>query len=316
MTRFVSVASASISSLSRSGSLPVHRATHAPILILDSSLGGLSVVRHLRELLPAEPIAFFGDLARAPYSHRSPERVVQFVQQVLCYLQQTLTPKHVLLTCDVASAVALAGARQQVIGGASVTGVLDPAARAAVEVTGQSERPIIGALAASNAVIESRALERALARRRTRAKLVCRPAPLLQHIVEDGRCGEDPVLLAAAQHYLSQLMPRNVEVVLLASASLAPLRTQFASMAGKDVTVIDAARACAEDVARRLERSRLLHPSAEQEAELTWYLTDESPAIFDRAERIAGMLLPPPRIVGIEALEQAAETAGRRVRIA
>jgi glutamate racemase len=296
----------------------VHRSTvgNAPIVIIDSSLGGLCVVRHLRELLPAEPIVFFGDLARAPYSHRSPERVVQFVQQVICYLQQSIVPKHVLLTCDVASAVALAGARQQVMGGASVTGVLDPAARAAVEVTGTADRPIIGALAASNAVIESRALERALIRRRTRAKLVCRPAPLLQHIVEDGRAGDDPVLLAAAQQYLSLLLPRNVEVVLLASASLAPLRSQFASLAGKDIIVIDAARACAEDVARRLERSRLqLHPGTTHDADLSWYLTDESPAIFDRAERLAGILLPPPRIVSVEDLEHAAEQ-GRRVRIA
>jgi glutamate racemase len=294
----------------------VHRSTDAPIVVLDSSLGGLSVVRHLRDLLPGEPIVFFGDLARAPYSHRSPERVVQFVQQMLCYVQQTTTPKHVLLTCDVSSAVALAGARQQVMNGAAVTGMLDPAARAAVEVTGQSDRPVIGALAASNAVIESRALERALARRRTRAKLVCRPAPLLQPIVEDGRAGEDPVLLAAVQQYLSQLLPRNVEVVLLASCSLAPLRPQMASLAGKDVAVIDAARACAEDVARRLQRSRLLHPNASHDADLTWYLTDESPAIFDRAERIAGMLLPPPRIVNVEDLELAAQSAGRRVRIA
>ncbi|MFT3785946.1 MAG: aspartate/glutamate racemase family protein [Tepidisphaeraceae bacterium] len=281
-----------------------------PILVIDCALGGLSIVKQLRDLLPGEPIAYFADLARAPYSHRSPELVTRFVQQIVHYLRG-LVPKHVLITCDIASAVALAGARQQVHG-ASVTGLLDPAARAAAEVTTTVDRPTIGVLA-SNAVIESRALERAVIRRRMRSKLICRPAPLLSAIVEDGRAGNDPVLLAAAEQYLDQLLPKGVDVILLASSSLVPIRRQIAALAGDDVQVVDVAKACADDVARRLKRSRLLHPSAAPGEDFTWFLTDESPAIFDRAERLAGFLLPPPRIVSIEELERAFDPTRLRV---
>jgi glutamate racemase len=272
----------------------------SPVVVIDSSLGGLSIVAALRERLPHEPIAFFADIARAPYAQRSPESVVKFVQQVVHYTKH-LSPKHIVLACEVASAVALAAARQQA-DGATVTGVLDPGARAVVELTGEADKPTIGALA-SNMVIESRALERAIIRRRTRAKLVCRPAPLLQAIVEDGRSHGDPLLLLAAEQCLDQLLPRGVEVILLASTALSPARRQLSALAGEEVRVVDASRACADDVVRRLKRSRLIHPKHTSEPAFRWFLTDESPEMFDRAERIAGFLLPPPRIVALEELE-------------
>jgi glutamate racemase len=274
----------------------------SPILVLDSSLAGMAIVRALHDRLPNERLAFFGDLARAPYANRSPERVTTFVDQILRRVER-LQPKYVLLACDVAGTVAISSLRQR-LGGIPVTSTIDPAARAAVEAAGDSDRPTIGVFASSWA-IERRALEQAIFRRRTKCQLYLRPTPALEAIINEGRSVEDPLLVLAASQYLEQLIAKGCEVVLLASSALACVRRTIQSMAGEDVRVVDAARATTEDVARRLGRLRLLRPPqlAAPTNPIHWFLTEESPELFDRAERLAGLQLPPPTIVGLDELD-------------
>lgn len=262
----------------------------------------MTVVRALRDRLPNERLAFFGDLARAPYAQRSPERIQHFVEQIIARVDR-LRPKYVLLACDVAGTVAMTSLRQR-LGNIPVTSTIDPAARAAVEAAGDGERPTIG-IFASTWTIERRAIEKAIFRRRTKCQLFLRPAPVLEAIINEGRSVEDPLLVMAIGQYLDQLTSRGCEVVLLATTSLASVRRVVQSMAGEDVRVVDAARATADDVARRLGRLRLLRPPqlAAPSHPIHWFLTDESPELFDRAERLAGLELPPPTIVALDELD-------------
>src|SRR3954454_3717419 len=77
-----------------------------PIVVLDSGLGGLTVVRALREVLPLEDIVYFGDTARLPYGSKAPETVTTFVRQIIESLLP-LNPKHVVIACNTATALAL-----------------------------------------------------------------------------------------------------------------------------------------------------------------------------------------------------------------
>lgn len=277
--------------------------THSPILVIDSSLAGLGVVRALRDRLPDERFVFFGDLARAPYAHRSPDRVCRFVEQI-CHHVDSIRPKHVLLTCDVAGSTAAAALRER-LGEVAVTNTIDPAARAAVEVTGHLRCPTIGVFA-GHWTIEHRTLERAIVRRRTKCYIYSRATPSLEALVNEGRSIEDPLVRLAARQYVEQLVRKGCDVILLASTPLASIRRLIQAIAGEHVKVVDATRATAEDVARRLGRRRMLNmtrPLTEAERELEWFLSDDSPEIFDRAERLAGAGLPRPTVVGLDELE-------------
>ena len=55
----------------------------SPIVVLDSGLGGLTVVRALLKALPAEQIVYFGDTARLPYGTKSAGTVATFVSQII-----------------------------------------------------------------------------------------------------------------------------------------------------------------------------------------------------------------------------------------
>src|SRR3954451_4117080 len=112
---------------------------------MDSGLGGLTVVRAIREALPQEDVLYFGDTARLPYGSKSPETVTTFVRQIINYLRP-YEPKHVVIGCNTATAMALSTIRGE-FGDLSISGVIEPGARAAAEAAGKAEYPLIGIIA-------------------------------------------------------------------------------------------------------------------------------------------------------------------------
>src|SRR5213596_75122 len=103
----------------------------APILVIDSGLGGLTCVKAVHELLPHEQIVYFGDTARLPYGSKSAATVTTFVKQIIHYLR-VRDPKHVLIACNTATALALPALRTH-FPDLSISGVIDPGAKAAVQ---------------------------------------------------------------------------------------------------------------------------------------------------------------------------------------
>ena len=57
-----------------------------PIGVFDSGLGGLTVVKAIKELLPNESIIYFGDTARLPYGVKSQGLVKQFSKEITKFL--------------------------------------------------------------------------------------------------------------------------------------------------------------------------------------------------------------------------------------
>ncbi|MBF0494091.1 MAG: glutamate racemase, partial [Candidatus Omnitrophica bacterium] len=57
-----------------------------PIGVFDSGVGGLTVVKALREYLPHEKIIYFGDTARVPYGNKSRETITRFSREIVDFL--------------------------------------------------------------------------------------------------------------------------------------------------------------------------------------------------------------------------------------
>src|SRR4051812_39130074 len=221
---------------------------NAPIAILDSGLGGLSVARCLRALLPRERVVYFGDTARTPYGWKSAETVTGFVRQMVLYVRR-YEPKHVIIGCNTATSLALPALRAE-FPDLTITGVVEPGARAAIEVAGAKSHPLI-AIMATEATIWSKAYEKAIHRRRHHARLLLRPAPLLVPLVEEGREPGDALVKLALEQYLVPLVQRGMDVLILGCTHYAMLKPQIRRIVGSKVPLIDSAKRCAEDVARR-----------------------------------------------------------------
>lgn len=275
----------------------------SPLVVLDSGLGGLTVARALRRVLPHEDILYFGDTARLPYGLKTRETVTAFVRQIIEYLRPH-HPKHVVIACNTATALAMQTLKAE-FADLTISGVIDPGAKAAVVAAGAKQYPVIGILA-TEATIRSQAYERAIIRRRGRARMLLRPAPLLAPIIEDGRPEDDPLVRLALKQYLEPMMRRGMDVLVLGCTHYPIYKDLIQRMVGSKVKVIDSADRCAEDVQRRLRTYGLLKSGVGDDSGKTGlmrcFVTDDSPRFMTLASRFMGEEVDPPTRVSVEEL--------------
>src|SRR5436309_13502057 len=103
-----------------------------PIGVFDSGIGGLTVVKALRDLLPHENICYLGDTARVPYGPKSPETVQRYALELAQMLMRK-NAKALVVACNTVSSVALPLLTEKF--SVPVLGVIEPCARAALQVT-------------------------------------------------------------------------------------------------------------------------------------------------------------------------------------
>ena len=84
--------------------------TH-PILVLDTGVGGLSVLGEIRALLPNAPIVYAADRAAFPYGTKEPGEVAARVPALLGRLAERYDPLLIVIACNTASTIALDAAR-------------------------------------------------------------------------------------------------------------------------------------------------------------------------------------------------------------
>jgi glutamate racemase len=255
----------------------------AALGVFDSGLGGLTVVRALREVLPHEDIVYLGDTARVPYGTKGPATVVKYALGCARHLVGRGV-KAIVIACNTVSAVAPERLRIEL--DLPVLGVIEPGARAAVEATRAGK---IGVLATA-ATIASGAYPRAVSALSTRAETVGQAAPLLVPLAEEGWTdGEVPRL--AARRYLEPLAKAGVDVVVLGCTHYPLLRDviedEARALLGREVRVVDSARAAAADVRAFLE-SRKMNRDGERPGRVDLLVTDLPKHFGDVAGRFLG----------------------------
>ncbi|MEL6334595.1 MAG: glutamate racemase, partial [Cyanobacteria bacterium J06626_26] len=98
--------------------------------VFDSGVGGLTVLREIVAHLPAESLLYFGDTARVPYGDRSKTELVQFVREIITWMQGQGV-KMVVMACNTSSALALETVRAEF--DMPILGIILPGARAAAK---------------------------------------------------------------------------------------------------------------------------------------------------------------------------------------
>lgn len=281
----------------------------APIAIIDSTLGGLSVARSLAESLPNEEIVFLADTARGPYGSKSSETIAEYSRELLEQIR-IFRPKHVAITCTVAASVVMPAIRRD-FPDLSISSIVDAAARSAIELAGAREAPVIGIIAAE-ATIRSKSYERAIHRRRHYARLLLRPTPLLDAIAEEARDDEDALLRLMLRQYLNPMADRGVNVIVLGSTWYSSMRLSIARMLPDGIRVVDSAESCAQDVARRLQAAGLLR-GGQSKGALHCLLTDPTPRFAFHAKRLIGKDVKSPKVIFLKDLHRPAQDSDLRM---
>jgi glutamate racemase len=236
-----------------------------PIGVFDSGIGGLTVVKALRDRLPNETIVYLGDTARVPYGPKSPETVQRYALELAQMLMQK-NAKALVVACNTVSSVALPLLTRKF--SAPVIGVIEPGARAALQATRNRHVGVIG----TRATIRSGAYEKALRSTDNKVRVSSRACPLLVPLIEEGLLDDD-VTDQVIIRYLEPLLADGIDTLVLGCTHYPLLSVAIARALGDKITLVDSAQNCAIAVQETLDRHSLRSPPTER-GELHVALTD------------------------------------------
>lgn len=223
-----------------------------PIAILDSGVGGLTVVKEVMKRLPNERIVYFGDTARAPYGPRNNKEVQEFTEEIIQYLMQ-YKPKIIIIACNTATAAALPAVRAKLA--IPVIGVIQPGARAALR---ESKTKCIGVIG-TEGTMNSKAYERALYELCEEVRVVSGACPAFVPLVESGHYSGEAAeeIVRSAIGYMKEY---SIDCLILGCTHYPFLTKEIAKVMGPDVSLIHSGEETAAEVKNILkDRFELQH---------------------------------------------------------
>lgn len=248
-----------------------------PIGIFDSGIGGLTVVKEIRRILPNENIVYLGDTARLPYGTKSVDAIIQYSLENADFLISR-GAKLVVIACYSSTSVAFDIVEKHL--SVPVIGVIQPGVERAIELTRNGKIGVIG----TSLTIYSGAYEKAFRQTNEQCEVLGKACPLFVSLVEEGWL-DHPATELIAQTYLRSLKEDNVDTILLGCTHFPLLMEVFQKIMGS-VNYVDASREVGAKVAEELERLDLEH--GEPGGDLAIYLTDLSMNFKDIGERFLG----------------------------
>lgn len=226
----------------------------SPIGIFDSGIGGLSVLRAIRELMPGESVVYFGDQIHIPYGPRPMEQIGRFSEAITNFLIQR-GAKIVVVACNTASAAALKDLRikfpeMQFVG-------MEPAVKPAAERTQTGRVGVLATPATFQGALYASVVER-FANGVELFQDTC--AGLVQQIEQGNLDGRETRQIL--ENALQPMLEKNIDTVVLGCTHYPFVIPVIEQIVGKNVRVIDPAPAVAKQTNRLLEAGGLANPTS------------------------------------------------------
>ncbi len=231
-----------------------------PIGLFDSGVGGLSVLKHLRKILPQENFLYLGDTARTPYGTKSQETILQYSRECVAYLTKEQV-KLIVVACNTASSLAVPTLkhRSQVL----IIGMIETASTTAERVA------IIG----TKATVRSNAYQNRLHSLNANTEILARACPLFVPLVEEGLFSGE-IVERVIDMYLNDLKAEQPDEIFLACTHYPLLRPAIERYFGLSTAIIDCGEAAALAVKDTLTRMDIMRHDEEIGA-VSYRVTDD-----------------------------------------
>jgi glutamate racemase len=251
----------------------------APVAVFDSGVGGLSVLREIRALLPSEDLVYLADSEWCPYGPR-PLAEVRERTLGLGRRLEAMGAKVLVVACNTASGAALEALREAL--GLPVVG-LEPALKPAARDTRSGA---VGVLATAGTLASER-FARLVREHANGARVVPQAGTGLVELVEDG-VFDGPEVRAALEPLVAPFRDGSVDTVVLGCTHYPFLREAIAGVLGPEVRLVESGPAIARQTRRVLEERDLLARGKEGRVRI---LTTGNPA---EVEPVVARLWPEP----------------------
>jgi len=250
-----------------------------PIGVLDSGVGGLTVIKTLLAELPDEDFIYFGDTAHLPYGNKTPEQLMTYARSIMAFFGQ-FPVKAVVVACGTHSSVTL----QHIINDYPIPmlGVVKGAARSAVDATSNQ---CIGVVA-TQATVNSGTFTREIKSLRPDCTVVEIACPKFVPLVESGKL-DDSDTRQAVHEYIGPLMDQGIDTLVLGCTHYPFLSPVIAEFAGSQVTLIDPSHATVEEL-KQVLRSRNLARQTNEQPQRQFYVSGNQESFFTVGKLLIG----------------------------
>ncbi|HEY9552189.1 glutamate racemase [Allosphingosinicella sp.] len=242
-----------------------------PLLIFDSGVGGLSVLRPIRALLPTAPIVYAADNAGYPYGTKSEAEVAARVPALLGRLAERFDPELIVIACNTASTIALDAVRAAL--DLPIVGTVPAIKPAAV----LSKSRVIGVLG-TNATVRQPYVDRLAAEFASDCTVLRHGSAELVGLAEAKLRGErtDPRAFAnILAGLLSQPQGDRIDTIVLACTHFPLVEEELAATAPRPIAFVDGK----EGIARRTAWLTRDHEWPDEPGEGVAVFTRRSPEI-------------------------------------
>lgn len=255
----------------------------SPIGVFDSGVGGLSILKAIRQQLPLEKLIYVADQAHVPYGPRPLEEVRGFSEGITRFLLAQ-GAKLVVVACNTASAAALHHLRETFPATPFVG--MEPALKPAAE---QTRSGVVGVLA-TPATFQGALYASVIERFASGVTVLQDTCPGLVEEIEAGRAQGEAVT-RILQHALAPMLSAGIDTVVLGCTHYPFVIERIAEIAGADVRIIDPAPAIARQTRRLLAQHDLLR-QGKRPGRIMLYTTGDPAALAGRLPSLWGEPLP------------------------
>ena len=217
--------------------------------IFDSGVGGLTVVKEIKKLLPDVPIVYFGDTARLPYGNKSPETIQRYSIEIVEFLKKRGC-QMIVIACNSASALAADHVRQK-YRDLEIYDVVSSGAAAVAEMTKNKKVGVIGTTATTNSGV----YKKKIAEIDPAIKVFTQACPLFVPLVEENWI-KRPETKKIARTYLRNLKLEKIDTLLLGCTHYPLLEKIIQGVMGRRTKVIASGEKLAQELKSKFADSK------------------------------------------------------------
>ena len=231
--------------------------------IFDSGVGGLTVLKEVRNVLPNEKIIYLGDTARVPYGEKTKD-LIRYSKQIVEFLIEEKVDA-IVVACNTATSLALDELNKTFK--TPIIGVIEAGVRTALYTTENNRIGVIG----TKATINSQKYETEIKKRNHEIEVYSKSCPLFVPAIEEGIV-KGKLINQMVQMYLDVFKDKIDSLIL--GCTHYPLLKETISNIYPNIKIVDPAKETAQDLKEILIKENLLKNDAEKGHEVEYFVTD------------------------------------------
>lgn len=260
--------------------------------VIDSGVGGLTVVHELMRQLPNEPLIYLGDTLRCPYGSRPEDEVRQFTWEMVNFLL-TKNIKMIVVACNTATAFTLESLKNKL--SIPVIGVIQPGARAAIKSTKTNKIGVIG----TEGTVRSQAYPQALYRIKSDLEIISLACPTFVPMVERGIISGKEALQTVEKQLQPFKLNENIDTLILGCTHYPLIEKTIQQVVGDEVNIISSSEETARETSTILDVHHLLY-KGNKTPQHQFYTTGDLNVFRHISKTVFNKIVPNLKTVSIE----------------